>query len=372
MNKTACFLTVDWEEGSQDRVKEGLHARPTGSSYVRSILPSICLNDAGWECYVMPFWNKTPEGRIQPVNWFPNAEGSWTFDADVIITQRWMDSWGAEVTRNARAAGQIVLADVDDHYWALPKDNPAYANSHPELRPDVNIEHFMRQLGACDAVIVSTVRLQKFLESRLDVPVYLRRNMIELDAWERRDSTLTGTTPRVGWSGGTAWRTNDLTLAAGREIGKFVNSHGLPFVHVGDWPGAVPAWELLGINHSRVFKTIDFCPLEEFPESLADARIDLGVIPMENSAFNHGKSCLKGMEFAASGIPFVASALPEYEWFGCGILAKTERDWRRGLEKLLDPEQRYLYARAALDRVGQESYLIKGQDYVNLFDDLVS
>jgi spore maturation protein CgeB len=71
--------------------------------------------------------------------------------------------------------------------------------------------------------------------------------------------------------------------------------------------------------------------------------MDIGIVPLQKVPFNEAKSSLKGMEYAFSGIPFVASDTEEYRQIhadGAGILARRTRDWIKELEKLLDPEVR--------------------------------
>ena len=43
------------------------------------------------------------------------------------------------------------------------------------------------------------------------------------------------------------------------------------------------------------------------------AQLDTGIVPLQRSRFNEAKSNLKGLEYAALGVPFVASPTAEYE-----------------------------------------------------------
>lgn len=151
-----------------------------------------------------------------------------------------------------------------------------------------------------------------------------------------------------------------------------MSQNALEFAHVGHWEGATPAGELLMVPEDRCVHQGEFVPMEDFPDAVADAKIDLGIVPLEDTMFNAAKSCLKGMEWAAQGIPFVASDLPEYEWLGVGLLAKSFRDWTRCLSRMLDPEFRAEKAAEALERVRVEDYRVRGHEYVELFDALHS
>lgn len=93
-------------------------------------------------------------------------------------------------------------------------------------------------------------------------------------------------------------------------------------------------------------------------------KFDIGLVPLNDIPFNRAKSFIKGLEYTASGIPFVAQALPEYErlWEdGIGYLAITPQDWREKVERLLDYKTR---KRAAAEnyRIMSEKHTIKQRE----------
>ena len=66
---------------------------------------------------------------------------------------------------------------------------------------------------------------------------------------------------------------------------------------------------------------------------------DIGVVPLENSNFNKGKSELKYIELSVLGIPGVYSDMEVYnsvvhEPYN-GLLAKTEEEWINQIKKLI-------------------------------------
>ncbi|WP_276955108.1 glycosyltransferase [Methanobrevibacter woesei] len=66
---------------------------------------------------------------------------------------------------------------------------------------------------------------------------------------------------------------------------------------------------------------------------------DIGVVPLENSNFNKGKSELKYIELSVLGIPGVYSDMEVYnsvvyEQYN-GLLAKTEKEWVNQIKKLI-------------------------------------
>jgi glycosyltransferase involved in cell wall biosynthesis len=114
--------------------------------------------------------------------------------------------------------------------------------------------------------------------------------------------------------------------------------------------------------------------LEEEPQetgivALADymceiAQLDVGIAPLREDSYTAAKSWLKILEYSAVGVPWVASAMPEYELFHqvapAGFLAKDRaRDWRRGVLQLLQSEAlREEFAQAGWEAV-RENFLIE-------------
>jgi hypothetical protein len=68
-------------------------------------------------------------------------------------------------------------------------------------------------------------------------------------------------------------------------------------------------------------------------------RIDIGMVPLADIPFNQAKSAIKGLEYTASGIPFVAAGLPEYQRLadmGVGRVANNPVEWQEQLGALLN------------------------------------
>jgi glycosyltransferase involved in cell wall biosynthesis len=72
------------------------------------------------------------------------------------------------------------------------------------------------------------------------------------------------------------------------------------------------------------------------------SEIDVGIVPLHASAFNQGKSWLKGLEMSALGIPFVASNTQPYvelaKAHGLGAIARSPREWTEQLTRLITDE----------------------------------
>jgi hypothetical protein len=74
-----------------------------------------------------------------------------------------------------------------------------------------------------------------------------------------------------------------------------------------------------------------------YPELM---QMDIGIVPLNNTPFNMAKSDIKGLEYSAAGIPFVAQNLPAYESLHknnkVGLVAKKPADWIKHLTTLSD------------------------------------
>jgi glycosyltransferase involved in cell wall biosynthesis len=85
-------------------------------------------------------------------------------------------------------------------------------------------------------------------------------------------------------------------------------------------------------------------PVFDFPEiTKVLPEIDIGLVPLERGVFNEAKSCLKGLEYGACGIPFVASSTGEYVRLVAeapvGLLADTPEEWRHALDLLVSDKE---------------------------------
>jgi glycosyltransferase involved in cell wall biosynthesis len=135
--------------------------------------------------------------------------------------------------------------------------------------------------------------------------------------------------PVVGWTGVVGTHPGDLE-AVGDGVKLAVETAGAIFRSVGnDHPANV-----LGIAGQRdVVPWVDF---SDYPHQTS--LLDVGIVPLAETPFNEAKSWLKGLEYAALGIPFVASPTGPYHALnreGAGVLAHGPHRWREALISLL-------------------------------------
>jgi len=70
---------------------------------------------------------------------------------------------------------------------------------------------------------------------------------------------------------------------------------------------------------------------------LALNSLGIGIAPLADTKFNSAKSWLKMAEYAAVGVPCIASPRPEYtrlHKLGVGLLAKNPTEWKKRMQQL--------------------------------------
>ena len=242
-----------------------------------------------------------------------------------------------ERVEDAKKKGQLIVVDVDDFFEGLEPTNRAYESTSAERNEDNNREHYIKMIYEADAVITSTPFLYNYYSARRK-NVFLVRNGVDINRWRMRKD-IAKTRPTIGWVGATPWRSSDLEQLD-PYVGKFIEKHKLKFHHSGHTEGAPRAAHQMNVKESMC-SISGMQPILDYPKLFAP--MDIGLVPLNDVSFNHAKSFIKGLEYAAAGIPFVASGLPEYQYLadaGVGRVASSEEDWLYHLKELLDPGMR--------------------------------
>jgi glycosyltransferase involved in cell wall biosynthesis len=101
-------------------------------------------------------------------------------------------------------------------------------------------------------------------------------------------------------------------------------------------------FHLVGTDYSRTIgRKCRFTPWVPADASLAYYRaidFDIGLAPLTGTRFDASKSAIKVLEYAALGIPSIASDVTPYRGFVVdgvtGWLARTPEDWSRRLREM--------------------------------------
>jgi hypothetical protein len=296
---------------------------------------------------------------------------------DVVVFVRWMREEMYTVTRKAQAAGQKVVQDIDDWLWGIPPSNAGSRALAGHLQPkhwterhNVNDRRaFSLACGAADLITCSTDPLRRRLQDRYpDVPVQVLANMIDLEAYSPQPPS--GPAKTVGWVGHTGYRARDLEILRG-ILDPFCRRHGLTFVHGGHQDGAPLAGELAGLSDDVDEDLRDLCAPWEYPSLFPG--IDIGLAPLTDNPFNECKSDTKALEYAAAGIPFVASEVGPYlAWKDLGRTASKPRHWFWHLEQLINPEDRARTAMLQAERAAEHDIQDRWVDWLTAYEALLA
>lgn len=301
--------------------------QPNGCAWYRMVLPSRQLAEMGWETAVgMPVLS--PEEGIGVAH----GDGGF-FRFDVSVLKLLMHESIPGLIRTMQARGEHVVVDIDDFHFGLHEDNVAHASTDPHRSPKNNRAFYEVAIRTADTVTVSTSFLADFYERRVR-DVRLVRNAVDTERFTVVDQPER---PVYGWVGGTMWRSGDIELL--RDwLPAFVSDHDVRVHHAGHIPGDARHFGIRA-GLARV-STAPMCLIKDYPQLLT---MSVGLVPLNRIPFSEAKSNLKGLEYAASGIPFIATPTEEYRLLaesGVGRLAETPDEWRDHATELLDPEVR--------------------------------
>jgi len=316
------------------------HITPAGCTYYRCYLPmAVCQQRSRLG---FPAWDSDRGYGVM------ESGQTGLFGFDVIVMKLIMDRWAPKQMELAKKLGQRLIVDLDDFHDGLTPANRAYHATDPELNKRANRDFYNEVIDRADLLTVSTSFLLSHYMER-HPHVVMVRNGVNLHQFERKK--VANRKPVLGWAGAVSYRNGDLEQL--REwLPDFLQEHDLQFHHAGHDPEAPSFAEVVGIDPARV-TTSPIVPIYEYAENL---KFDIGIVPLSDIPFNRAKSNIKGLEYAAAGIPFVASPLYEYRLLhndGAGLLADTPEEWRLQIEALLDYKTRKRAAAIAYDTVSQ-------------------
>ncbi len=325
------FASNDW---SRSVVNIYGHPVMGGSGHIRigQYMKYLRQQGVDTECGILAQNNMTGTFGIHCWN------GVDHFDCDVIVMQRYMHMQALTDLIRAKASGQIILQDVDDWYWGLSPLNAAYEASLPSRNPRENTDWYRDIIKASDGIIAST----DFLYDKMKLwneNTRIHKNHVEANKYASRVHTNSTEKIVVGWMGSTSHRSGDLEILRphAQQISEYATWHHTGHIsspHIPTFSSAV------GANGSEVSVSA-FLPPEQLHLGF---NFDAGIVPLTDIPFNHAKSYIKGIEYACGGVPFVASASPEYielaEKHGIGVIAKSPKDYVTLLKKFVDPDYR--------------------------------
>lgn len=275
-----------------------------------------------------------------------------------------------------------LVVDLDDNYFKVTPDQPAYKWYHPggEKRGIVSA-----YLSFASALIVSTEPLQRYYQERVkkvynkDIPVFLMPNFNRIEDWNFKLAKKEKDKIVIGWAGSTT-HDADLQLVI-PSINKLMGEY--PNLHL-ELCGGITKEK--APNIFQYFDDMDRVAMiggtqawEGYPEMMCKKRWDIGIAPLVNNEFTRGKSHIKWMEYAMCKLPCVASKVyPYYKGINglktiedgkTGMLAIDNLDFYKKLKILIDDPE--LRVRMGLNAYDQVAYNWQWSKNIYLLNDII-
>ncbi|HEX3539643.1 MAG TPA: glycosyltransferase [Acidimicrobiales bacterium] len=299
-----------------------------GCGHYRLILPAQALQQQGADVHIdtvgpVVNWDRKWPGADDGLPPGPDVQYvslAQPVEADVVVIQRPGRRWWADMIPDLHKQGVRVVVDVDDLFDGLSKSHVGHGSYR---QTHVHHEWIDRACQQADLVTATTAPLisryghgHGILLPNLVPAAYLAMSVPE------RPNT-------IGWSGVVGTHPGDLQTTEG-TVQQVLARTGWTFHTIGPVEGVQQALRLREKPSATGWVMFD-----DYPYALAELQV--GIVPLEDSAFNHAKSCLKAMEMAALGVPVVMSPTPDnlrLHRAGVGMLASSRGQWARTLGRL--------------------------------------
>jgi hypothetical protein len=259
-----------------------------GAAY-RAELPMRALGDTGHraEFYVWDQRNEAP-----PFEYLRQA--------DVVHMWRLFRAPARHLARALREAGVAVVFDNDDDMTRVPKGSPAYR----EMRAakDQVASELSAMLRLADLVTTTGSELAGRLR-RLGGDSRIVENYVETGFVRARRAGGDGVT--IGWVAAAEHRGDLRELRLRRTLDALLREQS----HV----SLVSVGVNLGVQSDR-YTHVEHVPFPQLPDTIA--RFDLAIAPIADVSFNRVRSNIKVKEYAAGGVPWLASPIGPYRGMG--------------------------------------------------------
>jgi hypothetical protein len=353
----ALLISTDWQQNDY-RVANNAYG---GVTYYRLIAPQKAVNAIGHDFEYLG--NKQ---SIDGKTWEERLSG-----VDIVISKHIDNPNGAKNLHLAcQKLGIPFVYDLDDDLFSIRADNPAHESY---AKGQMKRIYLATNLSFANALFVSTEPLkevyQKFFRENfnLEIPIFVLPNFNDAELFNFK-SPKNEDKVVIGYHGSV---THDADLALILPIiDKLMYIHPKLYMQL---VGTVRKDSIdklfAAIKNKHRFEIKAGTPaFDKFPELLMSMRWDIGVAPLIDDEFNHGKSHIKYMEYAMKHIPVVASDVYPYTRHAKeALLCRNTTDWFQKLHQLIrDKKYRFDTARKIHEHVMSDcQYRDKGQLWVD-------
>ena len=264
---------------------------------------------------------------------FARADFNAMDEYDIIIAQRETTPTMVQDLLKLQSMGKTIILDTDDLLEEVDPSNPAYNAYHPGSD---RLNNYIKCLEFVDGITTTTYEMvqncKKYNSNIQMIPNYID---FEMRNWPKQHTYQNGII-RIGWAGSSS-HIKDLCVVGNVIHNILTKYNNVIYVGFGDKPLNDFMIKRFRWPEEQV-STIKPVPFESYPEQLVN--FDIGLCPVTDTHFNRCKSHLKPLEYSASGIPFVASAVAPYVRYTDqghdGFVAKTEQDWENYLSLMIE------------------------------------
>jgi glycosyltransferase involved in cell wall biosynthesis len=257
----------------------------------------------------------------QPARTDATPDGADIMVAHMAGTVYWQEApkvhgWWRRLAKKCRR-----VYELDDDPFELEHTNPAFADYNRATSRD----SLMHCIQTADLITASVAPLAERI-AEINPRVAVCKNRIDaalLDIHRPRRDKLT-----IGWAGGPS-HFEDMREAA----------YGLR--RAVDWHPDIDL-HFIGADMTRIVRRAarftKWAPVTTDYYTLVD--FDIGIAPLRPGVFTDAKSYIKALEYAALGIPVVASDVTPYRDFVIdgvtGWLVSTDKQWASRLRELIN------------------------------------
>lgn len=255
-------------------------------------------------------------------------------ESDIIIGQRVCLDGPTMLWQAMCAKGdKLMVLEIDDDLFRIDHTNrAAYKFYTPQL-----LENLAANLRASHVVTVTTPQLAEVMKE-YNPNVHVVPNRIP--AWLLSHERPVADRLTIGWGGGGS---HEMDWAdAAPQVGRFLWRNEDTQAHViGGMYESQRNWPLARVTISPWFPSVT--------GYYKAVNFDIGLAPLRPHLFNQSKSPVKTLEYAALGIPAIASDAGPYSTFvqhgSTGFLVKQDHQWTTYLKELAgDTELRHVMA----------------------------
>lgn len=239
-----------------------------------------------------------------------------------------------EIIPILRNRGIKVIIDMDDDLETIHPLNPAYSYYNPEVSPNRNWNWAKKACDLADVVTATTEALLEKYASKTKgilIPNCIPQRFLEIES--KPNELVT-----VGWAGWVKTHPDDLQITHG-AVNEALSKQNARFMAIGD----KDIFNKLQVRNRYPHVYQPGVSFDEYPETIS--QLDIGIVPLADTPFNHGKSWLKALEYASLGVAPVVSPTPDNMRLveqGGAYVARSPKIWRDSIRNLIVNEEERL------------------------------